>query len=349
MRNRLVASVVIALFSLGSACGDDTTETAQEAGVRGPKTFTISVDAPSPEGQNFQFASFFPSSLKVRPGDTITFDNRSTQAPHTVSFGVDPDLSNAPPQGLPTGGPNPAVQGVCYTERPPSKNLTSCANEPGAPAPAYGGKGYWNSGFLVPAVAPEGPKNIQMELAADIAPGKYIYLCLLHRPMVATIEVVAEDEQRVAPADVHDQAETEIARAEEVAATIPEPKTSQSRGTLKAVAGTGEGAIAVNKFYPEEIEVEAGTKVAWYAHSMFEPHTITFGSKWGSGADDPAAFAPAGAASGSRYSGGLANSGFIPPPGSKSKVIFELTFTKPGTYRYVCVLHPGMEGVVRVR
>lgn len=349
MRRRL-ATIGIAMLLAAQGCATDRANApAGEARVRGPQTYTVSVDAPSPKRKNVQFASFFPGSLKVGPGDTLVFENRSTQAPHTVTFGVEPDFSNAPPQGLPDGAPNPAVVGECYTKAASTKTLADCPNKPGAPPPTYAGKGYWNSGFLVPSVAPQGPNEITMRLSDDIAPGRYIYVCLLHRPMVSSIEVVSEDEQRAAPHEVRADAEAAIEGATQAAAAIPSPKPSSSSGTFEAVAGTGEGAIAVNKFYPQTIDIKSGTKVSWHAHSLFEPHTVTFGSKWSSGADDPAAFAPSGAPSGSDYAGGLANSGFIPPPGRKDKAVFELVFVKPGEYEYVCVLHPGMKGVVRVR
>jgi hypothetical protein len=65
---------------------------------------------------------------------------------------------------------------------------------------------------------------------------------------------------------------------------------------------------------------------------------------------NPAAVAPAG---GSTYDGtGISNSGFIPgksdpAPGPRT---YSLTFTKEGTYEYICVLHDqmGMSGHVTV-
>lgn len=339
-RRIFVVTASLGLMIAAAACGADRRDA--------PQSYNVSVDAPSPAEKNFQYASFFPAVLRARPGDSVVFENRSTQAPHIVSFGVNPSQSNAPAPTLPGGAPNPARMTQCYSDTPPSAALTTCANESGRPLPVYAGKGYWNSGWLVPAVAPEGPKTITMRLAESIAPGTYLYLCVLHRPMVASIEVVASDAERDTPSDVSRRTLAEIQRAESAAAAVPEPMPARSGRTFMAVAGTGQGAIAVNRFYPATIAVETGTTVAWNAQSDFEPHTITFGSKWQSGADDPASFAPAGIRSGGRYSGGLANSGFLPAPSEKAKPIFSLVFTKPGRFAYVCVLHPGMEGIVEV-
>ncbi len=55
---------------------------------------------------------------------------------------------------------------------------------------------------------------------------------------------------------------------------------------------------------------------------------------------------------GSTYNGmGFVNSGILPlntPPNSKAPPSFKLTFTKAGTYKYYCLVHPGMDGTVTV-
>lgn len=310
---------------------------SKEAAAKGRQTYTVLVDAPSPEGKNIQFVSFFPAALKVRPGDSIVFDNRSTQAPHTVSFGIKLDRSYQPA--------NPDfVRTPCYTSAPPTATLATCPEKATGTPPEYAGKGFWNSGFLVPSQAPSGPKKVTMRLSRSIAPGTYLYFCIIH-PMVATITVVSNDKDRQRPEAIDDRARAEIANAKAAAGTISDPS---GYGSSNVIAGWGEGAIALNRFAPQQLDVKAGTKVSWFLRSNFEPHTITFGSKWRSGDDDPAAFAPSGLASGARYKGGLANSGIVTPTGDLAKPIFSLVFTKAGTYRYVCVLHPGMDGVVNV-
>ncbi len=55
---------------------------------------------------------------------------------------------------------------------------------------------------------------------------------------------------------------------------------------------------------------------------------------------------------GATYDGsGFVNSGLLflrVPPGSQKPPTYSLTFTKPGTYEYDCLLHPGMDGTVTV-
>ncbi|HWM13997.1 MAG TPA: plastocyanin/azurin family copper-binding protein, partial [Gaiellaceae bacterium] len=81
-----------------------------------------------------------------------------------------------------------------------------------------------------------------------------------------------------------------------------------------AVAATIEAFV----FEPERIEATAGQRVTWTNHDPAE-HTVT---QEGGGFD-----------SGTMAAGGR----------------FTQTFDRPGDYRYVCALHPGMKGVVVVR
>jgi plastocyanin len=95
-------------------------------------------------------------------------------------------------------------------------------------------------------------------------------------------------------------------------------------------------------YYPGTITIDVGDTVTWTIASA-EPHTITFLS----GAQplaptSPQALAPAG---GSTYDGtGFVSSGLL----FQGKT-YSLTFTKPGTYTYVCTIHPGMQGTVVVQ
>jgi plastocyanin len=326
--------VILTAFALATAAG----ACGKEAAAKGTRTYTVSVDAPSPAGKNMQFASFFPSRLRVRPGDSIVFGNRSTQAPHTVSFGIKADRSDQP------SDPD-VVTAPCYVSSGPSATLPACPEKAGGAPREYAGTGFWNSGFLVPSSAPSGPKNVKMRLSRSIAAGTYLYVCIIHRPMIAAIEVVPNDEDRQSSDAVVRRAAAEIRSAKSAAGRISDPARS---GSSKVTAGWGVGAIAVNRLAPQAIDVKVGTKVSWYLRSSFEPHTITFGSTWRSGEDDPASFAPSGLGSGARYSGGLANSGIVRPGDDLTKPFFSLVFIKVGTYNYVCVLHPGMDGVVNV-
>src|ERR671916_446654 len=91
----------------------------------GPLTFTAHADAPSTSGKLLQFSSFYPGTIKARPGDTVVIVNKGPGAPHTVSFGIKRDRRNRPPPTLPNGD-NPAVFENCVTTQEPTNRMTSC-------------------------------------------------------------------------------------------------------------------------------------------------------------------------------------------------------------------------------
>jgi len=134
------------------------------------------------------------------------------------------------------------------------------------------------------------------------------------------------------------------------------------RAAYAVTAGLGDQGVAVNLFSPKYIDVYAGDTVTWRIGGALDPHTITFGppallkqlannfmvpvpQKAGPPllALNPQAAAPTRSAT---YDGsGYANSGVLARKGQS----WSLTFTKPGTYRYICLVHgPGMSGVVTV-
>lgn len=333
--HRMIGVAAVALVLVAGACS---------SGVTGTQRYSVGVDAASPAGKNFQYSTFFPSTIKASPGDSITFTNKSTQAPHTVSFGVAADRSNQPPVVLPTGKFNPAVQQPCSSQQALDKSLTQCPNKKLAD---YDGTGYWNSGVLVPSVAPEGPKRTTLKLSDSIKPGSYKFLCILHGPMAGVLTVVADEKDRDSSEDVVAAGSDELAKARADANNARAPSITEPN-TVNVVAGWSGGVTAVNRFSPETVTVKAGESVTWTAASAFEPHTVSFGPNFQSGNESPG-FAPSGLKSGSAYTGGEANAGLFGakggpfPPGP-----FTLTFPKAGEYKYVCILHPGMQGTVKV-
>lgn len=331
MKRGGIGAVVVGLLLVASACS---------SGPKGAQAYTVFSDLASPAGKNFQFSAFYPTNIKVRPGDSITFRNRGTGAPHTITFGIAPDRSNSPPPVTPKGE-NPAVFMNCFSPHAPKPSWTSCPTKSGATPPEYTGSGYWNA-FFVPVPAPQGEKQITMKLSSSIAPGKYRFICILHPPMVAFVEVVAKDSDRLTPekvtADVDSTSNTALTNA----SAIPNPTVAAST----VAAGWSGGPVAVNRFYPVDLSVKRGTTVTWKDLSPFEPHTVTFGAPPNMGGPASPYFAPSGVAAGGSYSSGMSNSGIF--GGDISKAGFSLVFNTAGTYTYQCMLHPGMKGSIKV-
>ncbi len=143
-----------------------------------------------------------------------------------------------------------------------------------------------------------------------------------------------------------------------------------SARTYDVTAGYGDDDYAANVFTPKVLQVYAGDTVRWHIGGLLEPHDVAFGPK--ATLDTLAAtlevvvpakagpptveinarlVAPSASAT---YDGtGLAHSGFM-AKGSPDDS-WSLTFTKPGTYTYYCLVHydpahpdQSMSGVVTV-
>jgi plastocyanin len=131
------------------------------------------------------------------------------------------------------------------------------------------------------------------------------------------------------------------------------PATAAPRTyALTVGAESPDMALQVNSFLPGPIDVHTGDTITWRVEST-EFHTVSFLS--GSPAErfeaptpdgrglmvNPAAAFPVG---GATFAGtGIASSGVL----NKDQT-YSLTFTKPGVFEYVCLVHPEMKGEVRV-
>jgi plastocyanin len=353
---RSVAVFVSVVALLGTACSDNkpdsasgsSTTSSAPATPTGPQQYSVVVDGPSTlHSENYAFGQYFPKTLAVRPGDSVTFENRGVSDPHTITFGLKPDRSDSPPLIIDGGSGNPVVFGPCFTAEPPKANVTSCPPPASAP-PEYAATGFWNSGALLPTSIPAaaGPKTVTLKVAQSTAPGTYTYFCLLHRYMESTLKVVATDAERQSPAQVSATADKEFGEAKAQAAGLAAPPPPPTAGT-PVTASWGNDAIGVNRFEPETVAIKAGETVTWTDHSSWLPHTISFNPPFASEAE-PHALAPAGAKDGSRFDGGIAHSGIFGPSPPLPTDKFSLIFTKAGKYPYRCLLHPGMAGTVEV-
>jgi plastocyanin len=367
MRTRRLLSIValgVVPLLAGTACssksgGDAAAKAADSAttattapAVTGPQTYNLVIDGPSTLGaENYVFGAFFPKTIAARPGDTLVFQNRSSNDIHTVTFGVKADRSDSPPPVTKTVQANPAVFGPCYTAQAAGPGLVSCPTAPakGAAAPEYSGQGYWNSGqLLFPMAPPEaGPKTATVKLGAGIAPGSYTITCLLHAFMQSTLNVVKSDAERLSPAQVSAAADKELGEARAQAPGLAAPPPATTANGAGVVASWGNQLITVNRFSPETVSIKVGQTVKWTDASPYMPHTVSFQPPFKS-PDEPNAFLPTGAKSGSNFAGGVAHSGMIGPKPLLPVDSFSLTFTKAGTYPYLCLLHPGMAGTVQV-
>jgi plastocyanin len=116
---------------------------------------------------------------------------------------------------------------------------------------------------------------------------------------------------------------------------------------------TPDHAVQAQDFFPRAITIHAGDTITWTKTTLL-PHTVHFLSgapypedvipqKDGRLLFNPEVAFPHG---GKSYDGtGIAASGFLP---EQMGLQYSLTFTKPGSYTYVCAIHQGMSGTVVV-
>jgi len=134
-------------------------------------------------------------------------------------------------------------------------------------------------------------------------------------------------------------------------------------GDERATPG-GLQQLAIERFLKDTVEIHMGDTVEWGNFDPDEPHTITFGVEPADQFDPSSNVFLDG--DGARHAiidgpGDNVHSGFIlavlaDQPGlptnslAGSPTRFRVTFTRPGTYNYVCVLYDnlGMHGKIIV-
>ncbi len=377
---RALLCVFVAVFSLGiAACGGSSSSSAQ--------TRAVHVDGKT-DKFNGDFLAYFPNQVTVHAGDTVDFKENWTGEPHTVTFGTlaekdlsaakaDPNAQQSLPNLIPGEDFGQNAAQPCYlpSGSPPADPKTPCAKNQQTQTDFDGTQSFYNSGFL-----PEGA-DFKVKLSSNIKPGAYSYYCLLHGPMMSGTITVVDSGKSIPSADtVNNQATTEkTALVNKVLPAYNDAKAGKFPVPgVKNVAGYGSPDVqnvGINEFIPSTIQAKVGQPVSW---TMIGAHTISFGKtpiepgKFYEKTPDGAwhinqGFAPAGfppapqpgntppnapiamtPVNGGTYDGTSFKSTGVVQSFPPALVAPQLTFSKPGTYTYVCLIHPGMGGVVTV-
>jgi plastocyanin len=262
----------------------------------------------------------------------------------------------------------------CYLKDGPLRDDRKAC--PRVTQPLFTGReAFYNSGFI-PYNGNDGNK-FTMKLSPTIAPGEYFYYCLMHGAgMGGFIEVKPKSQSIPSQGAVNKAAQKEIdetlkdmeqsdkdARAGKWDVPPGEPKVDVLAGaftTHSFVTGL------VDEFYPQKFTAKVGQKVTW----MLFGHTVSFKvPKYGPQlsfdpkthvvSQNPKAYLPVGVeipetdpedqVEPAPVDAGTYDGSKFLSSGVQFGLKFSVTFTKPGTYQYACLVHPRQVGTLVVK
>jgi plastocyanin len=340
---------------------------AMPAGAHAVATKTVQVGPFGTQAKKFQAAfgdanQYFRRTVTVHKGDKVVWKMNGF---HSVTFAAEgepaPGLVAPDPANLVAGVKDAAGDLFWFNGQP------RLAVNPLAVAP-QGGKTFdpsvlENSGL---PLAPGAPPPYKLRFKTK---GTFDYLCVLHPGMEGTVRVVGRG--RRIPTVAKDK---RVARREQKAALARVLDLSTGAGTESLVktiqAGNDEASGAtVFKFFPAAPSYKVGDTVTLQmSAASSEAHTFSFGPTNGQnlyldqlaaaflGAEleprgaypsDPPPAVPS--YSGTNHGNGFFNSGILDadaatPQPSSAKV----TFTAPGSFSMICLIHPFMTATVTV-
>lgn len=306
--------------------------------------------------------NFLLNKVTINVGDTVAWDGAArANGFHTI------DLPGKGGNDLP------------FTAAFPSKPVTGVNDFAGRP---FWFNGQPSVGFNPTLLASSGGHNYDGSTRVDSGvplgppkpfkvtftkPGVYRYFCDVHYGMVGYV-VVRGKGKRV-PSAAQDKAALASEEAA-YAATAKKVDKTTVRGSNVSVGASGPGGVEVFAMFPTILRVKVGTVVRFSMSKLTrETHTVTFGDtakggyvyNLGQTAFTSAIFDPRGAYPSdpppgplslnlTSHGNGFGNLGALdrdtgtplPPSG-------QIKFTQPGTYHYICLIHPFMHGTVIVR
>jgi plastocyanin len=353
MAHRLTAAVfgAAAALALGAPAGAHA------------QTFTVEVGPPGRLPAHLDTDAFFPSTLTVHAGDAVRFQIHGV---HDVAYV--PRGMAAPPfviaaRGSTAGDLRDAAGAPFWFDSAPRLELNPAVARP-AGGRTLDPARYFNSG-LPSRAHPTASYRLRFTRL-----GTFRFLCLVHRGMSAVVRVVPRERAIASAAAVRARARAQLRSAVRRAARLEQV----TPGRLTVLAGHDAGPVAWMRFFPQHLRVRAGQTVTFRIDSKREAHTFTFGPESYTGEIErtliepqPRAggaptliFNPLGAyaseppGSGLTYTGTnhgnrFLNSGLLDTdPHTPNPARVRIRFTQPGTYHYECVIHPDMDGTIRV-
>ena len=310
--------------------------------------------------------AYFPATVRIRAGDSVTWKMNSEADQHTVTFTDDPTrlIDHIIPAG---GSPTDSIV---------NPSLLIPTRQAGEPRETYSGGEDINSGIFFPRALAQalGPDVLSVDSFSLIfdTPGSYDYVCGFHEFHKGTVVVEPATATDVpSQEDIDAQARKEIAPLLQLTDSIQallasrrviDSEIGPNDNTIWFVsAGMGRPEAEVLEFLPKQLVISEGDTVVWAA-SRF--HSVVFNP----GRRPPAFYLPSAQPDGTplvalnpdvflpskpsaEFDGtGFYSSGLIAYGVHPGGVGFSLTFTKAGSYSYSCPIHldVGMVGAIIV-
>ena len=313
--------------------------------------------------------AFFPASIKVHAGDAVKF---ATFNFHLVNF---PKAGEGPPPLASLDATKPIADVKDAAGQPYWFNgqgtplIPAIVGLGSGSGKAYDGTQELGSGFPA-GNGPPKPFVVKFPKA-----GTYTYYCVLHPGMKGTVTVVGQG--RPVPSATADAKRVAAQLAKGLAAVKRLDRVKAPADTV--IAGPDKKAAVLYRYTPGTLTTKVNTPITLtMSAGTTEDHTFTFakdvkqaikaadktfiGPLPGTGKTGPPtlAFDPKWAFSteapgapiaidGANHGDGVVNSGVLD---GDAKTPFpqkiQVSFSKPGTYRYFCAIHTFMTGKITV-
>lgn len=301
---------------------------------------------------NPDISSFFGRRTTINVGDTVSFRIRGFH---------DVDLPGATGTALPFIIPGATVTGVNDAAGNPfwfNGHVPSLGLDPQliarSTAHAYNG-----STRIVSGIASPKPLNVRFTKA-----GKYQFFCDIHPGMVGYVVVKAKGKR--VPTARQDAAALTAQATADVKAARKLVRTKLPADTVSLGESASDG-VELYQMFPAKLTVNAGTTVTFkMSRGSRETHTASFGpvsyltslakSFQGAPMFAPAATYPSDPSqpltlTPTSHGNGFANTGVLDsaPVTKQIGPSSKIDFTTPGTYHFVCLIHPFMQGTIIVK
>ena len=279
-----------------------------------------------------QALAFLPNEIWIHAGDSIAWTFAADEI-HTLTFLTAGQVRPGPFGGCPGFAANPATfdGSTCVSTPPQASGATFTVTFP--------------------------------------TTGNFKFVCLLHNNMTGVAHVLDPSQALPHTQSFYDMAAMDegielISDADPALAFDPAGQNHVSAGVgeISSTAG-GQQTLSVLRFVEGIKVIHAGETAEWTNNDPVTPHTITFGAPPAGNPAAPSSNVTTdadGALHGTiKSASDIVHSGFIvaalqEQTGQRQQPLsvtrFRVTFTTPGTYRYMCVLHGslGMMGKVVV-